>query len=166
MNEKKLKDELTYNENTGEFKWNSSKSGIKKSRIAGYTDAQGYVIIEHNKKQYKAHRLAWLYVHGEWPEHQIDHINGKRDDNRIENLRDVSQAHNTKNRAISTRNKSGIIGVRWIKKERNYQAYIMKNYKSYSLYYGKDFFEACCRRKSAERRLGFHENHGRTLYEK
>jgi hypothetical protein len=63
---------------------------------------------------YKAHRLVWLYVNGAWPTHSIDHINGIRDDNRIENLRDVPQKVNGENRRQAQRNnQSGYLGVSW-----------------------------------------------------
>lgn len=65
--------------------------------IAGYRTTQGYILIEISRVKYFAHRLAWLHVHGRWPEDQIDHINGVRDDNRIANLRDIPAKDNQLN---------------------------------------------------------------------
>ena len=64
---------------------------------AGTNHPDGYRHMKINHKCYLAHRLAWLYVHGEWPDGQIDHINGNRKDNRIENLRLVCNKQNSEN---------------------------------------------------------------------
>jgi len=79
-------------------------------------------------KLYCAHRLAWLYVHGKWPDRHIDHINGKPDDNRISNLRDVSVSVNMQNRTrAQSNNKSGLLGVS--KVQNGWTATIGKNKK-------------------------------------
>ena len=62
-------------------------------------------------RQISAHTVVWAWVHGDWPEHEIDHINGKRHDNRIENLRDVTHAVNTRNASLPRKNKFGVSGV-------------------------------------------------------
>ncbi len=92
----------------------------------------------------------------EWP-NIIDHINRDGTDNRIENLRSISNAENQRNRSIFKTNKTGINGVVFDCKSNTYKIYIGDK-----MYLGstKDFFEACCIRKSAERKLNFHENHG------
>lgn len=90
---------LKYCPQTGKFtrlKILNNKQSI--GEIVGSLDAKGYTIIRFNKKQYKAHRLAWLHMTGEWPSGEIDHINGIRSDNRILNLRDVSKSVNQQNR--------------------------------------------------------------------
>jgi hypothetical protein len=80
--------------------------------IAGGSDGLGYIRISVDNKNYKAHRLAWLYVNGEWPSHEIDHINGNRSDNRIDNLRDVPRAQNIQNQVKPhSNNKTGYLGV-------------------------------------------------------
>ena len=71
---------------------------IKVGEQAGSFDKDGYLCIRVHGKTYKAHRLAWLYVHGAMPIGEIDHINGDKADNRIENLRDVTKSVNQQNR--------------------------------------------------------------------
>ena len=91
--------------------------------IAGNTDKNGYVMIKIDRKAYLAHRLAWFYVHGHWPAQQIDHINGRRYDNRMANLRDVSPAANQQNvRRAQRNNKVGLLGV--ARNGRNFSACI------------------------------------------
>lgn len=80
--------------------------------IAGTRTRKGYIRIHFSGKLYAAHRLAWFYVHGDWPRQQIDHINGNRADNRIANLRDVSARVNSQNRKRANANNSnGLLGV-------------------------------------------------------
>jgi len=75
---------------------------------------------------YKAHRLAWLYVHGEWPPEQLDHINGQRDDNRVENLRSATRAENAGNSKRRADNTSGFKGVYWNAQRSKWQAKIRR----------------------------------------
>lgn len=83
---------LDYSGDTGHFRWKET------GKPAGGLQDKGYRIIEIGGTPYYAHRLAWLYTHGVWPEADLDHINRNRDDNRIENLRDVSRSENNRNR--------------------------------------------------------------------
>ena len=94
-----LKELLDYNQETGVFTWRVSKSGNKGIGSIAGTNWNGYNQIKVNCKKYLTHRLAWLYVHGEWP-NVIDHINGIKDDNRIENLRNVTCRENQQNLTI------------------------------------------------------------------
>jgi hypothetical protein len=118
-----LKELLNYNPDTGVFTWNVSKPGRSFGSIAGTRHVNGYTHIQLNKKIYKAHRLAWLYVHGYFPE-CIDHINNDRDDNRIENLREATVTQNNHNSKLSKNNTSGIKGVSWHKKSMKWCATI------------------------------------------
>lgn len=82
--------------------------------VAGY-NVKGYLSIFIDKKNYRVHRLVWFYENGEWPKGMIDHINGIKDDNRIENLRDVTRSQNMMNMS-KFRAKSGIKGVKFCKR--------------------------------------------------
>jgi hypothetical protein len=76
------------------------------------TNTEGYLVTKVRGRQYRVHRLAWLMVHGAWPEHEIDHINGVKTDNRLGNLRDVSPALNQHNKRLPQGNNStGFLGV-------------------------------------------------------
>lgn len=126
LTQAELKARLHYDPLTGIFTWLvDSKHRKTKGKIAGSLGANGYVVIVINVKAYKAHRLAWLYVHGKWPEKLIDHINMVRDDNRLLNLREATHAQNMSNRKKKSNNTSGYIGV---SKHRNkWSAYVRKD---------------------------------------
>lgn len=111
-----LRDALDYDAETGVFVWKIRPSkAVKAGDVAGCTEKRiGYITIGIAKRIYKAHRLAWLHAHGEWPKGLIDHINGDKADNRITNLRDVFADGNSQNvRKPNRRNKSGFMGVIW-----------------------------------------------------
>jgi len=92
-----LKERLTYCPSTGIFRWTEKAHRYVPNSIAGHLHRMGYRWISVFGNKIAAHRLAWLYVHGKWPNNQIDHINGNKDDNRIENLRDVTASENALN---------------------------------------------------------------------
>jgi hypothetical protein len=106
----RLREALDYDPGTGAFAWRIAKRGINKCDPAG-TVIKGYVQIGLDQVFYRAHRLAWLYVYGRWPQGDIDHINGVRGDNRIANLREATHSQNMANRGPQKNNKSGFKGV-------------------------------------------------------
>jgi len=105
---------LSFNEESGDFHWKVPRQGTRKDKKAGCVGSDGYWSICIDGALYKGHRLAWLYVYGEWPSDQIDHINGNRLDNKISNLRIVTQNQNQQNRKPN-RNGTGVKGVSKIK---------------------------------------------------
>lgn len=119
-------DRLSYDAETGVFTWIASQSGrVKVGDVAGCDNGLGYLQIRYRDKNYRAHRLAWFITHGKWPDGDIDHINGKRSDNRIANLRDVSRSVNLQNqRKPRAGSKSGFLGVGWNKSRGKWMAYI------------------------------------------
>lgn len=110
----KIKTLLEYNAETGLFTWKVNRKGNAKSgMIAGWHHKQGYTSIRVDGHEYLAHRLAWAFQYSFIPENmQIDHINGDRQDNRIENLRLVSHAENCQNSKVRKHSKSGVKGVK------------------------------------------------------
>jgi hypothetical protein len=110
----RLRELLHYDPETGIFTRAVSRQGRNglAGCVAGGKTESGYIRISLYNRLHRAHRLAWLYMFGDWPSGDIDHINGIRGDNRIENLRDVSTSVNMQNqREAQPRNASGFLGV-------------------------------------------------------
>lgn len=98
----------------GILRWRESLTGKNRvaGAVAGYVNDGGYIVVETGGKAIGAHRIIWLMHNGVWPSGEIDHLNGVRDDNRIENLRDVVHITNTENRrSASSHSRSGALGV-------------------------------------------------------
>lgn len=137
--------------------WNVRNAG----RQVGVPVNTGYLQTSIDGKKHVVHRLVWLYVHGEFPPDQIDHINGVRTDNRIENLRVAPQIINAKNQALRSTNTSGRVGVGWYAKKSRWTAQICVSGRSINLGYFREFEDAVKARVDAEIKYGFHPNHGR-----
>lgn len=123
-------------------------------------DAEGYLKVCVNYKYYLAHRVIWLMHYGNVPEF-LDHINGNKSDNRIENLRPATKYQNSCNRKSRSDNTSGVKGVNWNKIKNRWQARIYVNKKAISLGYYKDLELA--ELVMMEARIKFHKeyaNHG------
>ncbi len=118
-----IKGILEYNTETGDFYWREklNKNTIL-GTIAGNIDPTGYIRIRINKKAYGAHRLAHLWMTGEWPDADMDHINGIRNDNRWRNLREATVQQN--NRYAKPSSKSGYKGVSYHKTKNKWEARI------------------------------------------
>jgi len=108
-----LRQILDYDPNTGVFMWRTRPAKcIHVGDVAGAKDKRGYITIGIRGKVYKAHRLAWLHTHGEWPSDLMDHMDGNKSNNRLSNLRVTDASGNTENiRKPNRRNKSGFLGV-------------------------------------------------------
>lgn len=103
----------------GDRAWNAQHAG----RRAGYLRKNGKCLeIWVDGSLQKAHRCAWLYVHGYWPRDQIDHINRCPPDNRIANLRECDNSQNAANRGVQARSKSGVKGI-FVDKNGTYRPY-------------------------------------------
>jgi len=113
-----------YDQETGELFWRVRRGTAREGAVAGTPSGNGYLLVRFGGRLYKVHRVIWLIVTGAWPANQIDHLNGKRSDNRIANLSDKTGTQNMWNRQRANRNsKSGLLGV---SKDRNrWQARIM-----------------------------------------
>lgn len=163
LNQKQLKEILHYNPESGVFTWiKKTARNIRIGSIADNIDTEnGYSRINIYEESYKAHRLAWLYMSGEWPEAQIDHEDHIRHNNKWLNLRKATHQENSKNRSLNKNNTSGCAGVCFSKNRNKWRSYIKINGALISLGSFIDKFDSICARKSAENKYGFHENHGR-----
>lgn len=168
-----LRELIDYNPDTGKMfwrhrdrKWFNSNHEFPRwnTRYAGkecfnYVNA-GYMRSKIFGKDYAAHRVAWALYHGAWPAGMIDHIDGNRQNNRAANLRVVSPLENSRNASMGPRNKSGQLGVsqnparRWVASIKNAGRHI-------HLGTFTEKADAVAARKAAERKFGYHPNHGR-----
>lgn len=170
---------IDYNQETGALHWKQrpvwmfkaghidrkSMARMWNDRYAGKAaftaiSGPGYAVGRILDSSYPAHRIIWRMEIGDCPEF-IDHINGDRTDNRIENLRVVTRMENHQNMARFKTNTSGVTGVTWSRAARKWQASIRHQYTKIYLGLFESLEEAAAARKSAERKYGFHPNHGR-----
>lgn len=105
----RLHELFDYDPETGNLLWKVARQGIRVGDVAGCINTRGYRYVCVDGRDHRAHRLVWLYHHGEWPKNGIDHIDRDPGNNRIENLRDVSRALNNLNRSLP--NNIGYAGV-------------------------------------------------------
>jgi hypothetical protein len=112
LTQQELSKWVTYDPETGLFTRLIFKGKCRPGDKIGGTNHDGYVVFRVGGKKHLAHRLAWLYIHGKWPENELDHVNRIRDDNRICNLRESSRVANAQNTGSPVMgNKSGYQGV-------------------------------------------------------
>lgn len=155
MTHEELLRELSYDPDTGIFTWKAGKQGRRNP--AGCLTPSGYISITLNYEHHFAHRLAWLYVHGRFPDNHIDHINRNPSDNRIANLREATNAENAQNKSLPVNNTSGYLGVTWNKVVKKWQAQIIHKGKSYNLGYYDDKLDAASAYNSKKAELhAFH----------
>jgi len=157
---------LDYDPETGVFKWRfRPRSTFKSERAwkirnvryagsaAGTTDRKGYIVIKIMGRLYRAHRLAWLYVHGVWPKNDIDHISMVKDDNRIANLREATRSQNNCNTGIRGDSTSGVKGVSWNARKGKWRADIVLHGRQHHIGYFDDIEDAKDARIAAAEKL-------------
>ncbi len=116
ITQERLKQVVNYSPETGMFtRLVATSTCVKVGGIVGHYDNNGYLKCSIDMAEYRMHRLAFLYTEGFFPEHDVDHINGIRDDNRWCNLRHATRACNMQNKRVYSSNKSGFPGVSWCK---------------------------------------------------
>lgn len=170
-----LRDQLAYDCETGILTWkvrprrffmtdrswrrtNNTNAG----RVAGGLSSKGYLAVKICDITFKAHRVAWALHYGKWPDGEVDHENGDKQDNRIKNLRDVTTLENGKNRPSQANSTSGYIGVSYHKQTGKWAAKIKVNQRNIWLGIHETPELAHAARQKAEVEHGFHKNHGRT----
>lgn len=149
-----LKSLLTYDPNTGELRNRVHRNPrAPKGARAGSLTTDGYISVAIYGRRYQAHRLIWLYMTGEWPSLEIDHINRDRRDNRWENLRVVSRLHNSWNTSGHAKAKSGIKGVAYVSRSGKWQVQMRVRGQTHYIGVYSTIEEAACARAEAERIL-------------
>lgn len=128
----RLRERLHYDPETGLFRNAPRKYSKTNGRVVGCKTSRGYLRVGLDGHRHLLHRLAWLYVHGEWPQEDIDHINGVRTDNRMANLRLVTDSMNSQNqvRAHSNNVSSGLLGVSYKPSHKQWVARLSLSGKS------------------------------------
>jgi hypothetical protein len=127
LTQARLRELLHYDPGTGVFTSQTKRGRFRAGTVMGTLNRSGRIHLHIDNKKYFAHRLAWLYTTGNWPLHEIDHINGVPTDNRISNLREATAKQNGENRGKQRNNTSGYKGVTWSKKSQKWQAQICHN---------------------------------------
>lgn len=151
---KKAKSLLDYNQETGVFRWAVDRGGFARAgSIAGNTDSKGYTQIRLERRLVLAHRLAWAFVHGYWPDHNIDHIDRNPKNNSIFNLRACTHAQNHQNTGIRSDNTSGVTGVSYVKRSGKWLAYINRDGVCYRLGLFESMADAVCARLAAKQSI-------------
>jgi hypothetical protein len=142
LTQDRLKELFLYDADTGIFYRQTQIRGAKGVGEQAGSNSHGYLLIMIDGKNYSCHRLAWLYMHGEFPDTPLDHINRNRSDNRIINLRQASMKQNSENRGFKSKNKSGYRGVYWVAYRSKWQAKIINNNQTIHLGYFDDAIQA------------------------
>ena len=124
LTQERLRELLSYDPNTGHFYW------LETGKKAGCLDVRGYIVIRIDRALYRAARLAWLFMVGEWPPHQVDHKNQIRSDDYWSNLRLATNSQNNRNKTLPKANTSGYRGVSWNKRGQRWFAQIKINYRN------------------------------------
>lgn len=125
VTQQRLRELLWYCPATGIFEWKRSAKGRKMGRPAGCKSAVGYIVIRIDGVLYQAHRLAFLYIYGRWPNGDIDHKDGVRTNNALDNIRECSRSTNLHNRMVG-KGRSGLIGASWCEQAGRWHARIQE----------------------------------------
>ena len=125
INKERINELLIYSPDTGLFTWKINRRGkATAGSIAGSKNGCGYIIIKIDGRSYQAHRIAWLVMYGSFPNDMIDHIDGNRENNKINNLRQATAEQNMWNSVAGKNNKTGVKGVSWDNKNKKFRACI------------------------------------------
>lgn len=160
-----LRNILKYDPVSGIFTRVVRRSRCMPGTVAGSVYPDGYVYIMINRQRYMAHRLAWLYMTGVFPEKEVDHIDRNRSNNSWANLRSVSTQQNSFNRSLHSNNKSGFKGVCFDKRDKKFKAAITLNGIVHHLGYFNTAEEAneCYQKAAIELHGEYSDTHTRAL---
>jgi hypothetical protein len=156
----RLRELLHYDPETGVFtriaKSHRTANRMPLGPIPGSPSDNLYMRIGVDGFRHFAHRLAWLYMTGEWPSADVDHINRDRQDNRWANLRSATRSENMQNTVIGRQNKSGYKGVSWLKHHQQWHAHFKVNKKNVHVGYFATAEEAAA---AYARAVVLHQSH-------
>lgn len=142
LTQQRLRESLSYDPNTGIFRWRYSHIRRVAGREVGNISVHGYKLITIDNEKFRASRLAWLYMTGEWPKADIDHINGDPADDKWSNLRAATESENMRNTKLRADNTSGSRGVSWNKRRNKWHVRVNVNNMLYHVGYFDDFGQA------------------------
>lgn len=159
---------LRYDPESGKLFWLPHPKGrpawdAKYAGTEAFTalDSKGYRFGSIDNRSCRAHRVIWVLLKGVWPESDVDHIDGDRQNNRASNLRSVSRRANSMNRGLQSNNTSGEVGVSWHTRSRRWRAVVVLHGRPKELGRFLSLEEAVRARDEAHEKHGFHPNHGR-----
>lgn len=158
--QKRLKELFNYNPSTGLFVRLKSAGNAKAGDIAGCVSSHGYITIKVDGTNHYGHRLAFLYMTGNFPSEQTDHINHDTSDNRWTNLRAVTISENQHNRKLNVNNESGVSGVMWHKPSKKWVVKVWVDGRQECFGYFDTVSEAVPVVNEARKLQGYHANHG------
>ncbi len=153
----RLREAMSYDPETGAFTWTTKHGKVEAGDVAGYLTQRGYRDIEIDGRSYRASRLAWLYMTGSWPAHQVDHKDRCCGNDKWGNLRAATNKQNSENRSKRRDGRSSKhTGVHWSTERSCWVAKICHNAKVHLLGRFKNESEAVFARKHAEQRFFTH----------
>jgi len=153
----RVRELVDYNSNTGDMQWKILTNPASRQGVF-VPSTSGYISVSIDGITYQAHRIAWLYTYGEFPELELDHKDRDKGNNAIDNLREVPHHVNMQNIPGNYKNTSGITGVGYSSRDKKWRARISVNQKELSLGYYETFDEACEARQLAELKYGYKTN--------
>lgn len=151
----KVREVYNYDPDTGVFTFRVQRGPKRAGEVAGGVSLDGYIYMKLNGNQHLAHRLAFLYMTGKWPEKFVDHKDTNRSNNAWDNLREATKTVNARNRSKLSSNTSGHVGVSWDKLKCKWVAHIGVDSKCIRLGRFDTIEEAVNARAAAETKYGY-----------
>jgi HNH endonuclease/AP2 domain len=129
MSNPPVRELFDYDPTTGVMTYKAARKKCRPGAVAGYGRSDGYNVISVNRKNYLRSRLAWLWMTGHWPAHEIDHKDKNPSNDRWDNLREATRSQNEMNGGLRKNNRLGLKGVRQGKRDKGFGAGISINGK-------------------------------------
>lgn len=127
LSAQQLRERLSYDPETGVLRRRRAIRGSAANSIVGCDSGRGYIKVAVHGRRYYAHRLIWLWMTGQWPDADVDHINGNPSDNRWVNLRAATRSQNLQNLIHKPAGASGVRGVTWDARNQRWRAQLRVN---------------------------------------